>query len=123
WVYTPGWSAARRDGWNAEDFSITARGEARPNFRVRPFPPRVAGTPVAFWTTPEAVELMWDHAPAAGETVLFVPRAHFASGCARIAVTPGDTACAYDGAHLRCTSAEAGRKRVRVAAGAAATCG
>jgi endoglycosylceramidase len=116
WVYTPGWSSARRDGWNAEDFSITARGEPRANFQVRPFPPRVAGTPVMFRVTRDAVELTWDHVPAVGETVLFAPAAHVPSGCARVDAAPAGTGCSYDGAHVRCTSGVAGRKVVRVVA-------
>lgn len=127
WNYTPGWDPTRKDGWNQEDLSITDDHAAlRPGlFRPRPYPQRVAGTPVAVEVreattlSPYAVEVSWDHVPAVGETVIFAPAALFRSapgGLPRIVTEGAGLACRYDGASLRlhCGSSSAGRKRVVV---------
>jgi endoglycosylceramidase len=38
WVYTPGWTEAKKDGWNQEDFSINDdKGQLRGMYRARPY--------------------------------------------------------------------------------------
>ncbi|MBM4377049.1 MAG: cellulase family glycosylhydrolase [Deltaproteobacteria bacterium] len=76
WVYTPGWTEEKKDGWNVEDLSIVDGTRAlRDNFRVRPHPQRIAGEPVAFGVThePPTLVLRWQHEPSKGETRAFLP--------------------------------------------------
>lgn len=127
WVYTPGWTDAAKDGWNQEDFSIVdGKGRLRANFRPRPYPRRVAGTPTAF-SVPEdrddsdedggvtdgVVTLSWQHDPAAGATVLYLPEDLF-GGAPMSVLVSGDLSCTRDGRLLSCTSTTAGAKTVRV---------
>ena len=71
WNYTPGWTPAAKDGWNDEDLSIVDdAGSSRANFRMRPYPQKVAGTPVDLSVRVDGnalenfVELEWLHDPA-----------------------------------------------------------
>lgn len=88
WNYTPHWSPKVKDGWNAEDYNILDPGGAlRPNYRVRPYPRRVAGIPQHFRYVPvqppgsgPSLTFTWDHRPELGETELFIPRALFPTG-------------------------------------------
>ncbi|EYF06078.1 cellulase family glycosylhydrolase [Chondromyces apiculatus] len=124
WVYTPGWTDTRKDGWNQEDFSIVdGEGTTRPNFRLRPAARRIAGTPTGLQVTtvddPESgtITLAWDHDPDAGETELFVPLASLTRAArARLRIeTEGDALdCTAEGARVTCTSPTAGAKRVKV---------
>lgn len=125
WVYTPGWTAAAKDGWNDEDLSnVDDAGRLRANFRVRPYAQKIAGTPLRTSATNQPApsdnvfELAWDHLPAAGVTEIFLPRQTFL-GTAHAAVeTEGEAVrCSFAGDHLRCSSAVAGGKRVVVRAG------
>jgi endoglycosylceramidase len=85
WNYTPNHDARRKDGWNAEDFSILDREEGlRPNFRPGPFPRATAGMPLVFrYTSPEVsrgralVDFQWQHDPRKGETEVYLPSAVF----------------------------------------------
>jgi endoglycosylceramidase len=121
WAYTPGWTAAAKDGWNGEDFSIVdGSGALRANFRPRPFARRIAGTPVAFTLvegkTPGATYMVlgWHHDPAAGATELFAPAAYFGGA---ITVDGGDLVCRTAGDVVSCTSDSAGDVQVRVGGG------
>jgi endoglycosylceramidase len=121
WAYTPGWTAAAKDGWDVEDFSIVDdSGATRANFRARPFARRIAGTPTALVVGDEAdakknaMQLSWTNDPAAGATELFAPAAWF-GGAVEVSAD-GDVSCARDGDLVRCTSATSGAKAVRVAA-------
>jgi endoglycosylceramidase len=75
WNYAPGWNDRDKDGWNGEDFNILHRGgPVRPNFEPRPYPRKVAGTPLRFrferadGPRPRpALELTWDNRPERGE--------------------------------------------------------
>jgi endoglycosylceramidase len=117
WCYTPGWTDAAKDGWNAEDFSVVdGNRKLRANFALRPIPRRIAGAPGAFTFTrgdaPE-VALRWTHDPAKGATEIFLPaRAVLGTDEAAIATT-GGVDCAATGDLLSCTSATAGEKTVR----------
>jgi endoglycosylceramidase len=121
WVYTPGWTATAKDGWNTEDFSIVDdTGALRANFRLRPTLQYVAGTPTAFTVSDEtvarknALQLTWQHDPAAGETVLFAPLVYF--GGATSLAADGDLRCKSAGDFVHCTAPSAGVKRLRVSA-------
>jgi len=121
WAYTPGWTPSAKDGWNLEDFSVVDdTGTLRANFRPRPFARRIAGTPTALTVSDEAdatknaMQLGWQHDPAAGTTELFAPAAWFGG---KVAVeADGDVTCASDGEVVRCQAPTAGDKRVRVVA-------
>jgi len=84
WNYCPGWSPARKDGWNAEDLSMfTPEGTPRPNFRPRPYPRYTAGEPLRFQYHAEsrhALEFVWEHHPERGDTEIFVPKGEFPAG-------------------------------------------
>jgi endoglycosylceramidase len=128
WNYTPGWDPLHKDGWNREDLSIVDdRGQLRGElFRPRPYPQRIAGTPVqlrvreASALTPYALELAWDHDPRRGETLIFAPQSLFRGrppSLLPIVETEGaGLSCRYDAdrLRLRCTSSDAGRKQVTV---------
>jgi endoglycosylceramidase len=108
WVYTPDWTPAALDGWNAEDFSIVDdRGALRANFVVRPAARRISGTPTSLEVTGDELVLAWDHDPAAGATEIFAPAGN--------AHALGDVTCARDGDLVRCTAPTAGAKQVRLA--------
>jgi endoglycosylceramidase len=124
WAYTPGWTEAAKDGWNHEDYSIVDdTGRPRANFRPRPFPRRVAGTPTAFEVRDAssggeaALTLTWRHDPAIGATEIVAPPTFFGPSGARRVEPEGDVTCAADGELVvRCTAPTAGDKRVRVVA-------
>ncbi len=127
WAYTPGWTAAAKDGWDGEDFSIVDDGgAARGNFRARPFARRVAGTPTALTVGDESdlaknsLQLAWSNDPGAGATELFAPPAWFGGNVDVHA--GGDVACTRAGDLVRCTSPTSGVKSVRIDA-ASRRCG
>lgn len=119
WVYSPDWSEEKKDGWNDEDFSIVdGQGRLRDNFRIRPFPAKVAGTPTLFRVTVASdpkdsqIELSWDADPEAGATEIFVPReAFFGSAPITIETTGEGLSCALTGMWATCVSETAGAKR------------
>jgi endoglycosylceramidase len=48
WVYTPGWTATAKDGWNHEDFSINDdQGRLRGMYRARPYVEQTPGNIVS----------------------------------------------------------------------------
>lgn len=128
WNYTPGWDPSRKDGWNQEDLSIVdEKGVLRPGlFRPRPYAQRIAGAPQSLSVreptpaTPYALELVWEHDPAKGETLLFAPQTLFRGrppSLSPIVETEGTgLSCRYesDARTLRCAAASPGRKRVTV---------
>ena len=101
WNYTPLWNERDKDGWNDEDFNILdPSGPLRANFRLRPFPRRIAGIPIRFTTLPPTAEacptrpsfdFAWHHRPELGDTELFVPRSLFPSGGVTVLASPGVT--------------------------------
>lgn len=128
WNYTPGWDPMTKDGWNHEDLSIVDdRGQLRSGlWRLRPYAQRIAGSPVqmvvqeASSFTPYLLEVVWNHSPGQGETVLFAPQSLFKGRPpSMLPVIESDgtgLSCRYDGSGttLHCTSDLSGRKRVRV---------
>jgi len=106
WVYTPGWTAERKDGWNAEDLSIVdGSGALRDNFRPRAVAQRVSGAPLAFRGGTE-VELSWQHEPARGRTELFVPAGDWV-------IEAEGAACVFETTtRVVCESAAGGEKRL-----------
>ena len=124
WVYTPGWTPQKFDGWNVEDFSIVDdKGALRQNFRPRPYPAKIAGTPVRFAVSASAVELTWMNDPALGATELYIPAGLFGSGTP--AADGSSVKCSFaDASHVACTSTRSGEVTVRVhARGGDSSCG
>jgi endoglycosylceramidase len=122
WAYTPGWNPTSKDGWNVEDFSIVDdKGQPRANYRPRPSPERIAGTPKSLvlfdGKTPSAstLTLAWHHDPAAGATQLFAPLEYF-GGSISVATT-GGLQCNVAGALVSCTSSTSGDKQVKIGNG------
>jgi len=109
WAFVAHWQEERKDGWNVEDYSIVdGQGALRANYRVRPYPARISGDPIAFEVTrsPEpSVSLTWSHAPESGETRIFAPRLLLFGGEASVD-TQDPVRCAYehDLRHVRCES-------------------
>ncbi|HEY6880904.1 MAG TPA: cellulase family glycosylhydrolase, partial [Polyangiales bacterium] len=128
WSFVAHWHPEKKDGWNTEDFSVfDGSGAPRATLRVRAYPARIAGTPIAFKTTrsPEStVELAWQSVPAQGETRIFAPHSALFSSQAFVE-THEDVTCSYEenGLYLRCTSATEGEKRIVLrACGAGEVC-
>jgi endoglycosylceramidase len=118
WVFTPGWTPALEDGWNAEDLSIfDDAGETRPNFQPRPYPRRISGTPTrfSFDAATETVSLSWDHVAATGVTEIFVP-AEALFGTPDLDLEPLGEAlsCSASGNLVHCSSTVSGPKLVHV---------
>jgi endoglycosylceramidase len=119
WVYTPGWDATVKDGWNGEDFSIVDdKAATRGNFRPRPYARRIAGTPTALVVSDEldhklnTLELTWEHNPATGNTELYLPADYFGG---RVGVHPdGDVTCTREDDLAKCSAATAGTKHLVV---------
>jgi len=118
WAYTPDWTDAAKDGWDAENFSIVdGSGMQRLNFFPRPCAQRIAGIPLALTVSEGAalgndtVDLTWQHDPAAGETVLYLPASWFGGHVSLH--TDGDLRCTTDGTFARCTAPTAGTKHLR----------
>lgn len=124
WNYTPGWTAANKDGWNSEDLSITdGSGRLRPEvFAIRPQVVRLAGlrfsirTVESTATAPRALTVRWLHDPSRGETSLFAPPALFDGGRALVETSGGDLTCVADPTGLRtlCTAPSAGERTVTI---------
>jgi endoglycosylceramidase len=102
WNYTPTWRADVKDGWNAEDLSIVDdNGQLRANFKTRPYPVAIAGTPVSFSQTDTKMTLGWTHKTGIGATRLFIP-AGYANG--KQLSTTGGAQCSLSGTFLSCTA-------------------
>jgi endoglycosylceramidase len=118
WVYTPGWTEERKDGWNAENFSVSP---SIGNFPLRIFPRRVAGVPTELSHERKGGEdfrrVSWIHDPAAGETEIIA----FVVQPQGLAIsTEGDLKCRrLDDPErpykmVRCQSPTAGAKTVQL---------
>jgi hypothetical protein len=123
WVYTPGFDSTLLDGWNRENLSINAdaQGHLRSVHRRRPYPQRIAGTPIDFGeqqrgpATTDRLIVKWENDPQAGSTEIFAPKDVFAAGDVRIQTSSDDLTCAYDTAKtwlVKCDSATPGEKIV-----------
>lgn len=103
WNYTPTWRADIKDGWNDEDLSIVNdNGQLRANFKARPYPVAIAGTPVSFTQTDSKMVLKWKNTAAQGVTRIFVP-VTFAAG-KPISIS-GGASCSRSGTMISCTAA------------------
>jgi endoglycosylceramidase len=119
WGFTPLWTAAKRDGWDAEDFSVVAAGRLRSQlFHPRFYPRATAGTPVAFHAAATSFSYAWNNDPRGGGTEIFLP-AGYALGQPSIAVSPATLGCAVatsaGQAILRCSGPEAAPSSVEFA--------
>ena len=125
WNYSPTWNPRDKDGWNGEDFNILdPSGSPRPNFNERPYPRKVAGTPVTFRyreATPprrdHVLEFTWDHHPGRGVTEIFLPSRLFPRHSSPVIDGAGAT-CHRDetGQLLICRATRPGIVRVRLSA-------
>ncbi|HEX9101896.1 MAG TPA: cellulase family glycosylhydrolase [Polyangia bacterium] len=122
WDYTPGWTAAAKDGWNGEDLSIVDdSGAARANLVVRAYVRRIAGTPTGPFGGSDEVDpkkntvtVQWSHDPAAGATEIFAPAAWFGG---EIAIVAGSgVGCTTAGDVVSCTKATSGPASVTIEA-------
>jgi endoglycosylceramidase len=124
WSWVAHWHPEKKDGWNTEDLSILdGERELRPTYKVRPYPARIAGVPVAYAATLGAsarVELTWTHDPALGATRIFAPFLVLFQAQAFVE-TESDAVCEYeaDRRHVRCTAESAGDKTIVLRACAA----
>jgi endoglycosylceramidase len=118
WVYTPGWTEERKDGWNDENLSIaTPAGVPRANFTPRPYPRRIAGAPTSFRADLAArtIDLYWQHDPATGSTELYVPaQAVFGQPTFTVTAYGEQISCSAGSDLVRCSSPLAGPKRVQI---------
>lgn len=121
WVYTPGWTEERKDGWNDEDFSIVdGSGALRANHRPRPYPPAIGGAPVRFRVNDAAapedrsVELVWDAEPYL-VTEVFAPAAAFFESDSLVVEAEGQgLSCTAGGDRVWCVSSSAGERRIEI---------
>jgi hypothetical protein len=111
WNYTPGWTPAAKDGFNAEDFSIVGSAlTLRPGlFTPRPYPQKTAGEPISFQRTAEGFTYRWRVAPELGATELFLLEGQALAEQTGVALT-----CIHVGQLLSCTGSEAGEASVAV---------
>lgn len=110
WSYTPQWSADKKDGWNAEDFSIIANGQMRPAlFKPRPYPQKTAGEPILFKRTATGLSYQWRHDPALGATELYLPEDYTVGKT--ITVSPSSITCSAHTLGLRCQGQPQGPKQ------------
>ena len=87
WSFTPGWTPRAKDGWNGEDLSIVAPGDAGQNgegyrarlFRPRPYPQRIDGEPQRLEVTSQpgrgySLSLSFRNAPSSSNaTTIYMP--------------------------------------------------
>lgn len=118
WCYTPAWTPTELDAWNREDYSIVDdAGQMRPNFVDRAYPKAISGVPTSFKYDPgeaPSMTLAWEHDPALGSTVIYVPIREFWDDPV-IQVT-GDAKCTYADLWVTCTSQVKGPLSVTISA-------
>ncbi len=124
WNYTPAWNPVTKDGFDGQDLSIVdGNGNIRPNFRIRPYAQRTAGTPLRLTVVqeqtgqPNSIELEWNHQPGIGATVLYVPRqSFFGSAPVKIEQSGSGLSCVFDSSatKVQCLSEKEGLMRVKV---------
>ena len=102
WSYTPSWTPEKKDGWNAENFSIVDdSGQLRTQlFEPRPYPQYTAGTPVAFARTATGFSYRWQNVVSAGSTEVYLP-SDYASG--KTLSISGDGSCTQQAQRLVCS--------------------
>lgn len=111
WNYTPGWTEEKKDGWNAEDFSIVdGSGQLRRMlFEPRVYPQKTAGVPLSFKRSDGGFKYSWNNDPKLGETQIFIP-AHYQDHKKLHRTGPASTGatCQFRLHQLSCRSARAG---------------
>jgi endoglycosylceramidase len=113
WSWTPGWTPARKDGWNGEDFSIVDdKGLRASLFKPRPYPRTTAGVPGSFRRTAGGFTYRWTHAPALGATQIFLPAGYAAGKAISYAGSAVPVRCVISGQAMTCTGAKAGTASV-----------
>jgi endoglycosylceramidase len=75
WVYTPGWTPEKFDGWDTENFSIVSdQGPRTQLFVPRAYARAIGGIPTKQVVTSNSIHLEWINAPGkSNQTVFFVP--------------------------------------------------
>ncbi len=123
WNYTPAWTPSGLDGFNAENLSvIDNKGSIRANYRIRPYPRRLAGTPGTFSVTRKSsgaikIALTYFHEPDRGETRIYLPEAAlFGTNGYTYSISPS-LFCEFDSPrlYLLCTSNSSGTKSIKIA--------
>ena len=111
WNYTPGWTASGKDGFDAEDYSITGDGQAlRPGlFTPRPSPQKTAGVPISFHRDAQGFTYRWNHEPSLGATELFLLEGQDVVEQTGVVLT-----CIHLQHTLSCTGSEAGEVTLTV---------
>jgi hypothetical protein len=118
WSYTPGWTAAGKDGWNGEDLSIVdGSGATRPALFVpRPYPQKTAGTPLSFVRTTRGLTFSWTHVPGLGNTEVFLPAGYATGKALSYAGSRVGVECRIAGQRLTCSGGQAGGASVTLSA-------
>jgi endoglycosylceramidase len=118
WNYTPGWTSARKDGWNAEDLSIVdGSGNLRSKlFTPRPYPRLTAGTPLSFSRNSKGFTYSWTHAAPLGQTEFFLPAGYASGKSIRTTGTVVPVSCSISGQRMRCSSSQSGKASVTLTA-------
>ena len=122
WCYTPGWTPENYDGVNGENLSIIDNnGAMRANWRIRPYPQRLAGTPGSFGVTYKSsgalkAVLSYTHDPSKGESRLYLPKALLFGSTGYKISASSDLSYTYDENEqfLILTSAAAGMKTITI---------
>jgi endoglycosylceramidase len=110
WNYTPGWSTQDKDGFNAENYSITDDSlTLRGLFTPRPSPQKTAGTPLKFQRDTHGFTYRWQHDPTLGATEVFVLDGQNVVDQSGVAMS-----CVRSGHTLSCTGSEAGETTITV---------
>jgi endoglycosylceramidase len=113
WNYTPGWTSAAKDGWNAEDLSIVDNtGMRAALFHPRAYPQKTAGTPISFQRASSGFTYRWTHSPALGTTEVFLPADYAAEGVLSYSGSAINVSCRIVGQKLSCTSTQSGTASV-----------
>lgn len=123
WNYTPNWTPEAKDGWNMKNLSIVDdQGNLRGNFRIRPYPQKIAGTPTKIKVTQAgmfseaSVLVEWNNNPSSGSTEIFLPKDKvFGNSELKIIKSTG-VSCSWntDKTRLNCSSPDSGNKSVFV---------
>ncbi len=119
WTYTPGWTDAKKDGWNMEDFSIVDdKGQLRTQLFVpRPYPQKTAGTPIGFKRGEAGLSYRWHNAPEQGATELYLPEGYPQQLSLSVnGVEVNASMCSFALRSLRCEIPQAGEVALTVGA-------
>lgn len=115
WSYTPQWTAAAKDGWNAEDFSIVTEGQIRSKlFTPRPYPQKTAGMPGVFKRSAKGLSYSWTNLPSAGTTELYLPPGYLTGKVLKL--NPANMVCEAATPGLRCQGSQAGKVTLSITA-------